>query len=667
MVSLAPSSARGNTNSSMSYVESITRESYDARPGSSRGIGSFLRRSKSREENGPSEVGRPRRKLTRKRAKSVTREGAPNDMAPTLPLHSNTSNFHVPLGPSQNSSVYSSSTPTYYNNPSHRYNNSRLVTPTRSGYNPNTFYQRYRNMDHSEATSTPPHGIPVPPVPGSSSGQSVDTDLLARTESMTNRGRYSYATSGFVGNVNSPRRMRRRKDPTPLNILVVGTKYCGKTSFIEFLKSALTLPLRNRNTQGYSPPPTQPKREPNSSFTPHYIETELEGERIGLTLWDSNGLERPVIDLQLRELSSFFESKFQETFYEEQKVLRATGVRDTHIHCVFLLLDPSRLDQNLSAGTKAGQLGNGPYTSPKQHVVGSLDQDLDIDVFTTMQGKTTVIPVISRADTVTTAHMTYLKRSVSEALKKLKIDPLEALSLDSDDESEYGSAPSAIRESQSEDDDTSTTYGDAQEGNPVDGLAQKTKDASVADGPTADGPLPNEPGKSKTFLLAPQHDELRMSAMSENVDLPLLPLSVISPDMYEPGIVGRRFPWGFVDPYNAEHCDFVRLKDSVFSEWRSELRSAARDRWYEGWRTSRLKRRGQLSSGGGSTAPVMNTGRSVSGAAAYGGKGPETSLRPPVSVSGNGRAVSASDIGVAVSNGIQQPAVPKSYRGVGTY
>jgi hypothetical protein len=23
--------------------------------------------------------------------------------------------------------------------------------------------------------------------------------------------------------------------------------------------------------------------------------------------------------------------------------------------------------------------------------------------------------------------------------------------------------------------------------------------------------------------------------------------------------VGRRFPWGFADPYDAEHCDFVRL------------------------------------------------------------------------------------------------------------
>jgi hypothetical protein len=50
---------------------------------------------------------------------------------------------------------------------------------------------------------------PVPPLPN---GAWVDP--YARTESMTNRGRYSYASSA-ISTVNSPRRVRRRKDPTP--------------------------------------------------------------------------------------------------------------------------------------------------------------------------------------------------------------------------------------------------------------------------------------------------------------------------------------------------------------------------------------------------------------------------------------------------------------------
>ena len=42
----------------------------------------------------------------------------------------------------------------------------------------------------------------------------MEYDPYPRTESMTHRGRYSYASSA-ISSVNSPRRVRRRKDPTP--------------------------------------------------------------------------------------------------------------------------------------------------------------------------------------------------------------------------------------------------------------------------------------------------------------------------------------------------------------------------------------------------------------------------------------------------------------------
>jgi len=47
-----------------------------------------------------------------------------------------------------------------------------------------------------------------------SSPSYMDFDPYPRTESMTNRGRYSYASSA-ISSINSPRRVRRRKDPTP--------------------------------------------------------------------------------------------------------------------------------------------------------------------------------------------------------------------------------------------------------------------------------------------------------------------------------------------------------------------------------------------------------------------------------------------------------------------
>jgi hypothetical protein len=69
-----------------------------------------------------------------------------------------------------------------------------------------------------QSSSPPSYDVPVPPMPSSPShlknGEYVDP--YARTESMTHRGRYSYASSAIsTTGINSPRRVRRRKDPTP--------------------------------------------------------------------------------------------------------------------------------------------------------------------------------------------------------------------------------------------------------------------------------------------------------------------------------------------------------------------------------------------------------------------------------------------------------------------
>ena len=78
--------------------------------------------------------------------------------------------------------------------------------------------------------------------------------------------------------------------------------------------------------------------------------------------------------------------------------------------------------------------GAGPRNHSKtSRFVGGLDEDFDLQVLRTLQGKTTVVPVISKADTITTAHMAFLKKTVSESLKLAGLDPLEALHLDADE------------------------------------------------------------------------------------------------------------------------------------------------------------------------------------------------------------------------------------------
>ncbi|RDL31368.1 Uncharacterized protein BP5553_09577 [Venustampulla echinocandica] len=405
--------------------------------------------------------------------------------------------------------------------------------------------------------------VPIPPIP-SGGGRNGDwVDPYARTESMTHRGRYSYASSA-VSTINSPRRVRRRKDPTPFNILIIGARSSGKTSFLNFLKTSLALPPKKRGTRPHDDDVFAPQASESGTFSSQYLETEIDGERIGLTLWDSEGLEKNVVDLQLREMSSFLESKFEETFTEEMKVVRAPGVQDTHIHCAFLILDPTRLDRNIAAAREISSNGNG--TNGKYAAAGGLDEGLDLQVLRTLQGKTTVVPVISKADTITTTHMAFLKKTVWDSLRKANLDPLEALGLD-DFEADSQTNSNRIDEGNEDEDSTPSDVEDKQ-------------------------PEPEPASSSSPDSKRQSTGSVRRHAESpDSGEIPYFPLSIISPDIYEPGVIGRKFPWGFADPMNAEHCDFLRLKDAVFSEWRGELREASRELWYEGWRTSRLKHR----------------------------------------------------------------------------
>lgn len=73
-------------------------------------------------------------------------------------------------------------------------------------------YQGRHSMEPGRSSAAT-GSVPIPPIPNS--GRNGDwVDPYARTESMTHRGRYSYASSA-VSTINSPRRVRRRKDPTP--------------------------------------------------------------------------------------------------------------------------------------------------------------------------------------------------------------------------------------------------------------------------------------------------------------------------------------------------------------------------------------------------------------------------------------------------------------------
>lgn len=187
-----------------------------------------------------------------------------------------------------------------------------------NGYNSHTPTDfKNKSSISSSAVSRP---VP-PPVPVIGSGSKTASMM---TTSIRNNRHSIQSTAASM----SPRMRRRRRDPTPFNILVIGFLGSGKTSFIRFLKDSLGDSKRIRNVsqlsneeaaeQNIEDDVTQPPQKTHG-FEKHYLEKEVDGERVGLTIFDSEGFgprEQNVVDIQLSLLINFITGKFEETFAE---------------------------------------------------------------------------------------------------------------------------------------------------------------------------------------------------------------------------------------------------------------------------------------------------------------------------------------------------------------
>ena len=184
-----------------------TPDPHDAN-GSLRRKGSFnfLRRSKSRERSA-SGTSTPHRKLSKKDRARMREENMLREQLPQNPPR-------VPLVPRQ------PELPTFGGEDT-RPESGAIMSNRAEG----PYQRRLAQKTSQEAVGSDAYrGMPIPPVPPIPAIPGMtpvagfrpppNYDPYARTESMANRGRYSYASS-MISTVNSPRKVRRRNDPTP--------------------------------------------------------------------------------------------------------------------------------------------------------------------------------------------------------------------------------------------------------------------------------------------------------------------------------------------------------------------------------------------------------------------------------------------------------------------
>ena len=173
-----------------------------------KGSFNFLRRSKSRERS-VSERSTPQRKLSKKERSRRRDQEMLQQQIPSAPPR-------IPIVPHPPDLQTFGGDVRSYNVP---------IMSNRAG---GSFQYRLAQKTSQEAMGSDMYrGMSVPPVPPIPSIPGVTpiptspyVDQYARTESMAHRGRASYASSA-ISTINSPRKIRRRKDPTPFKYVTI--------------------------------------------------------------------------------------------------------------------------------------------------------------------------------------------------------------------------------------------------------------------------------------------------------------------------------------------------------------------------------------------------------------------------------------------------------------
>ncbi|CAI2170333.1 6696_t:CDS:2 [Funneliformis geosporum] len=205
----------------------------------------------------------------------------------------------------------------------------------------------------------------------------------------------------------SPRSRRRKHAVSQLNIMVVGFRSLGKTSFIRMLFETLNI---RKNSKDETELPASLFKSAESvrdaeaartkelySFT---LDIEEEGEKISLTLVDCPGFVRDNelrLDVQVTEALRYIEAQFDQTLAEETKVKRNPKAQDSQIHACLYFID------NANNGLT----------------------EQDIRILKRLTARVNVIPVVAKADLLTNTQLANLKDAIKKDIKAHQIPVFE--------------------------------------------------------------------------------------------------------------------------------------------------------------------------------------------------------------------------------------------------
>ncbi|KAA1106355.1 hypothetical protein PGT21_033787 [Puccinia graminis f. sp. tritici] len=384
--------------------------------------------------------------------------------------------------------------------------------------------------------------------------------------------------------------LRKNRQIQTFNLIVLGAKSTGKSTFVHTLIGSLTPSLPTQD----DPPAISVTSTSSLSERLTSIVT-LSGEKVMFNVIDTPGLDIQSndefrADLQMNETLRYIESKFDDSLQIERQVHRnPTRLGDGHVHVSIYFIDPSTITQR---GAPIGSADNHldltatkPTNGQELHMSA-----IDLRQLKRLSRRCNIMPVIGRADELTEAQLINIKNVVQTDMKSYGID----LGL------------FAVSEPESDQEDTSSDHPEV-----------TTASSNSCKSNEDDEARKKLPRRKSAALLTPRRPFSSIVDSLQDLDgvCGMIPLSVIGaevlpgksmdaddlerlnrinplfsiPNDEEPSsMYVRRFKWATVDVLNPRHCDFVLLRAVILGSHFKRLKEATRLEKYEKYRTEKL-------------------------------------------------------------------------------
>ncbi|UJR29509.1 hypothetical protein I4U23_010726 [Adineta vaga] len=247
----------------------------------------------------------------------------------------------------------------------------------------------------SSSTTNGDYYRPLPSLNPSSSS-SISKLLSTRRESelnSSNKDQQQTAPrireiSSNVGFVSLPDQVHRRavKKGFEFNLMVVGQSGLGKSTFINTLFQT--------ELYGQDFPSTVHRKKKTITIDSSSIILKEKGVQLRLTIVDTPGFGDSVDNSNCwQPIIDYIDSKYEEYLNAESRVVRKAHIIDNRIHACLYFITPT----------------------------GHSLQSLDIEFMKRLHDRVNIIPVIAKADTLTSEELRLFKKSIMQDITNEKI------------------------------------------------------------------------------------------------------------------------------------------------------------------------------------------------------------------------------------------------------